>query len=87
MSKVFIPFLLLTFIFSSQAFSGDKGASPECKKIQQACKIAGYQRGSKVPNKGYMKDCIIPAMKGLTVPGLKITAEEVEACKLSNTKK
>ena len=87
MSKVFIPFLLLTFIFSSQAFSADKGATPECKKIQQACKSAGYQRGSKEPNKGYNKDCMIPVMKGQKVAGLNITAAEVEACKLSNAKK
>jgi hypothetical protein len=71
---------------------GKGGASPECKKIADACKAAGFVKGDWKKGDGLWRDCVDPIVQGqTTVPGATkplptVDAAVVTACKASNPK-
>jgi hypothetical protein len=60
------------------AVSGDGTA---CRKIEDACKAAGFVKGEHAQGKGLGQDCAKPIMNGQTVSGVTVDAATVKDCK------
>jgi hypothetical protein len=57
---------------------GKGGGDRPCKKIAEACKAAGFERGSKTGKD--MIQCIKPLMQGQTVAGVSVNPADIAAC-------
>lgn len=55
--------------------------SGPCKKIVDACKAAGFEKGKHKEGKGLWMDCMHSVMEGKAVEGVHASSEDVAACK------
>jgi hypothetical protein len=85
MSKALVSLTLLTFIFSSQAFSAEK--NHPCKNIRSACEAAGFTKGAHKEKKGLVLDCLKPIMAGTAVEGVSINPSDIGECKKMQEKR
>ncbi len=60
---------------------GNRGEHHPCKKIEDACKAAGFIKGGAKDGKGLYKNCMMPLLQGQAVNGVTIGADDVADCK------
>ncbi len=60
------------------AASGDATA---CRKIEDACKAAGFVKGEHTQGKRLGHDCVKPIINGQTVSGVTVDAVTVKDCR------
>jgi len=71
---------LLLVGMAGSAFAEPAQAPHPCRKIEDACKAAGFEQGKFKEKKGLFVDCLKPIMHGQTVPGVSITPADIQAC-------
>jgi len=76
---------LFCFFPVGQAFAEPSAVSPgaqhPCKTLRAACGAAGYVKGGFKQGKGLFRNCMKPLLSGSSVPGVSVSAEDVQACK------
>ncbi len=74
--------LLSTLSSVAIAFAGSLSGAENhpCHSIREACSKAGFIPGAAKTNKGLVKNCLDVVLKGGSVPGVEIPAEELKAC-------
>jgi hypothetical protein len=78
---------LLIFLISHNSYSAFFAPNP-CKKIEDACKMAGFTGKDKQGNHtGLRKDCVSPMLDGKIVQGVKVTPEEIRLCSIRVVKR
>lgn len=59
-----------------------------CKKIEAACKSAGYVKGAhKKTGKGLYEDCLKPVVEGKAIEGVTVEAADIDSCKARHEKR
>jgi hypothetical protein len=65
----------------------DSERAHPCRNIMIACKDAGYYPGGSSKGKGLLGNCLVPIMKGETVPGVKADPQDIKACQAVHEQK
>jgi hypothetical protein len=54
-----------------------------CTPVINACKTAGYFFGGTTQRMGLLDDCYNPLLRGATLANVRITDDEIKACRAS----
>ena len=61
--------------------TGASGDDSACRRIEDACKGAGFAKGKHTDGKGLSLDCVKPIVNGQTVSGVTVDAATVKDCR------
>ena len=82
MKNALIASLALIGLTAAPALADDpRPADHPCRKIEDACKAAGFVKGEAKVGKGLFIDCLDPIVAGKTVPNVTVDPSLGPACK------
>lgn len=79
-NNLFLFFIFLTAL-GARAEDVEQSKNGPCKKIIDACKSVEFARSGHKEKISLFKNCVRPIMRGESVPDVKISPADLEACR------
>ena len=82
MKNMLVAAIAAMSLTSGMAFAqaDSRPADHPCRKIEEACKAAGFVKGEAKAGKGLFKDCVGPIVHGKAVQGVTVDPSLGGAC-------